>query len=572
MWWQARRRAAAARRRERQARLRHLSQDEQKRIQLEREHALLLAKIHELRKNLPKISSSKIYANGVVSAAGLGLAHEDAASTAALHEAAMQELAELHTVSAHAPELASEAKVEYARKLARAEVLLHEARTMAHGILNNRHRTASALAEVAKVDKDLEAIANVLRDRALHVVLDGKESDEHLHHQRLHQLVDAAAAHADKLLGESTGGAEGLDPVSFGSEFGHVMQELRDSAETRTDAPVATKGRQQLLRTRSLLRKTAAALEDSGDYVEPLHARAVLLPKDGQVGAHVRARDGERAERQGEAEWKRARRLAGDASLLSKHPDSPDVLSKEGKADEDQALKTDISALVDATQRVDVKQYDNMLKAAISKNERKLAQFDEAQSSEARQVWSGLASADRVFAEAPREKRANAVSNAMRAAKRIEHTLHLKFDQKGDIFESSAPPAEKAAHGKHYIPGLGNVHKDNGLIAALFKHDRVPVAKAEAMEAPKILQLSKRTHARLTDHAVFHRKGVVRRETLKQPSAWRMVDHDADKAILDGSVVGKDVAEVTGSLFQGLTNDSRKRSGDAKANSLWRYI
>jgi hypothetical protein len=177
-----------------------------------------------------------------------------------------------------------------------------------------------------------------------------------------------------------------------------------------------------------------------------------------------------------------------------------------------------------------------------------------------------------VFAEAPREKRANAVSNAMRAAKRIEHTLHLKFDQKGDIFESSAPPAEKAAHGKHYIPGLGNVHKDNGLIAALFKHDRVPVAKAEAMEAPKILQLSKRTHARLTDHAVFHRKGVVRRETLKQPSAWRMVDHDADKAILDGSVVGKDVAEVTGSLFQGLTNDSRKRSGDAKANSLWHYI
>ena len=596
MWWQARRAAEAARRRERQSRLRHLSQAEQKRIQLVREHALLLAKIHELRKNLPKI-----YADGVVAAAGPGLAHEDAAPTAALHEAATQELAELHTVSAHAPELSSEAKVEYARKLSRAEVVLHEARTMAHGILNNRHHTASALADVAKVDMDLEAIANVLKDRALHVVLDGKESDEHLHHQSLHQLVDAAAAHAGRLLGESAGGAEGLDPVSFGSELGHVMQELRDSAEAHTDAHVATKGRQQLLRSlltqerngkrrlrramtslhrhvrrprapHSLLRKTAVALEDSGDYVEPLHARAVLLPKDGQVGAHVHARDGERAERQGEAEWKRARRLAGDANLLSKHPDSPEVLSKEGKADEDRALKTDISALVDATQRVDVKQYDSMLKAAISKSEKKLAQFDEAQSSEARQVWSGLASADRVFADAPREKRANAVSDAMRAAKRIEHTLHLKFDKKGDISESSAPPAEKVAHGKHYIPGLGNVHKDSGLIAALFKHHRVPVAKAEAMEAPKIHQLSKFTHARLTDHAVFHSKGVARRETLKQPSAWRMVDHDADKAILDGSVVGKDVAEVTGSLFQGLTDDSRKRSGDAKANSLWHYI
>ena len=49
MWWQARRAAAAARRRERQSRLRHLSQAEQKRIQLVREHALLLAKIHELQ-------------------------------------------------------------------------------------------------------------------------------------------------------------------------------------------------------------------------------------------------------------------------------------------------------------------------------------------------------------------------------------------------------------------------------------------------------------------------------------------------------------------------------------------
>jgi len=177
-----------------------------------------------------------------------------------------------------------------------------------------------------------------------------------------------------------------------------------------------------------------------------------------------------------------------------------------------------------------------------------------------------------VFAETPRARPASAVRDAMRAATRIEHTLHLKFDKKGSIFESVAPPAKKAAHGKHYIPGLGRVHKDNGLISAIFKHHRVPVAKAEAMQAPKLHALSKRTHARLTDHAVFKRKGVVRRETLKQPSAWHMVDHDADNAMRDGSEVGKDVAEVTGSLFQGLTDDSRKRSGDAKANSLWRYI
>ena len=109
---------------------------------------------------------------------------------------------------------------------------------------------------------------------------------------------------------------------------------------------------------------TAAALEDSGDYVEPLHARAVLLPKDGQAGRLASARNGEHAELEGENEWKRARKTVGDASLLSQRPDSPEVLSKEGKADEDKALKTDISALVDATQHKDVKQYDGMLKAA----------------------------------------------------------------------------------------------------------------------------------------------------------------------------------------------------------------
>ena len=124
----------------------------------------------------------------------------------------------------------------------------------------------------------------------------------------------------------------------------------------------------------------------------------------------------------------------GDASLLSERPDSPEVLSKEGKADEDKALKTDISALVDATQHKDVKQYDGMLKAAINKSEKKLASFEAAQDSEARQVWSGMASADKVFAETPRARPASAVRDAMRAATRIEHTLHLKFDKNGSIF------------------------------------------------------------------------------------------------------------------------------------------
>ena len=108
----------------------------------------------------------------------------------------------------------------------------------------------------------------------------------------------------------------------------------------------------------------------------------------------------------------------------------------------------------------------------------------------------------------------------------------------------------------------------------LFTHHRVPLARAEAMEAPKLHKLSARTRSRLTDHAVFKPKGVRRVMSRREPNAWHIVDKDADTALEDGSEVGTDVAEATGSLFAGLTTgaDSRKASGDAKSNSLWHYV
>ncbi len=132
----------------------------------------------------------------------------------------------------------------------------------------------------------------------------------------------------------------------------------------------------------------------------------------------------------------------------------------------------------------------------------------------------------------------------------------------------------EAINKNHFIPGLGRVHKDNGLISAIFKHHDVSVAKAEALESPRLHTLSKRTHARLTDHALFKAKGVLRHITSKAPSAWHMVNKDAGKVLADGTDVGKDVAEVTGWALKGLTNDAdaHKASGDAQANSLWHYI
>jgi len=574
---QEHRNIAQARRHARVSGMQRLSMVEQKHLTLEHDHALLLAKIHQLSKNLPQS-----YHDGVVS--GEASAHADLQVLSADDS---EKLVQLDDTSVRASVLSSRGKVEYASKLAHAEQLLAQARTLSQNIVAKSKHSRSDQADVAKLDTDLEGIANVLKDRALHVVLDGKIADESLHMQQLHTLMDAAVAHADIVLGKG-GRASGLE---------QVLHQLRNGVEEHaTTHHVRNNPREQVLRSllaeekhrksklrqamtslhkhvrsrNTLMQATEAALERSGDYVQPLHAPAVLLPR-----RHAHARDGVRAERKDEAEWQKDLKMASSPDLLSDSSDSTNVLSLEGTADENKALKTDISALVDATQHSDVKQYDGMLKAAIKKSEKKLSAFEAAQGSESSEVLGDLAHADHVFASTRTSSPENAVHVAMQSAKRIEKQLHLKFDHKGSIYQL-VKPARKALkkHGKHYIAGLGIVDKDNGLISQLWKHHRVPLAQVEALEVPKLHTLSKRTHARLTDHGVFKAQGVLRRMTAAEPSAWGIVHTDADTALADGTDVGKDVAEATGWALKGLTSraDTRKASGDAKANSLWHYV
>jgi len=587
---QAKDKIAEVRRQARQSGMQHLSKAQQKHLALQRDHALLLAKIHQLSKNLPSS-----YRDGVVgSTSGLHVVSADDS----------QQLLQLNHAQTSAPLLSSSGKVQYARKLAHAEELLSQARTLSKAILDKSQHAHSVHPNVAKLDKDLEAIAKVLKDRAVHVVLDANAADESLHEQQLHKLMDAALAHADTVLG-TDGKATGLQ---------HVLHELRDTdtdqyvlsssprdtgkgdgtGDPKTDG-VRNKAREQLLRSllaeekhrkssfrramtslhkhvrrprrrSTLIQSTEAALERSGDYVQPLHARGVLL-------GHAHARDGVRAEREDETEWQKDLKLANNPDLLSDSSDSTHVLSLQGTADENKALKTDVSALVDATQHSDVKQYDGMLKAAMKKSEKKLASFEAAQASQSREVLGDMASADHVFAHRRKSRPHNAVHEAMASAKLIEKQLHMKFDKTGSIYQL-VKPLRKAAHGKHYIAGLGNVHKDNGLISQLWKHHRVGVAEVEALETPKLHTLSKRTHARLTDRGVFKAKGVRRHMTPVEPSAWGIVHTDADTALADGTDVGEDVAEATGWALKGLTTreDSRQHPGDAKANSLWHYV
>lgn len=584
---QEKRERAAARRKQRDEGMQHLTEVQKRNLHLEREHALLLSKIHELRKSLPKS-----YKDGYVRGSGKNILAQGRAELRVEGPASTQELVQLNPSSSV---LSSKDKLAYARKLAQAEQLLAQARTMADNI-----KKRGKADDVLKLDMDLEAIANVLKDRALHVVLDGESVDEVVHHQQLHELVNAAAAHADIVLGKSGKGSTGLE---------HVLQELRDTAEQHPNIHVLTKGRQQVLRAllaqekdrksrlwramstlhkhtpKSVLQETEAALEQSGDYVQPLHVHPVKMSvhehahEEAHENAHeeAHARDGRRSARKDKQEWMKDVEMARNPALLSESSDSTDVLSMQGRVDENKKLKTDISALVDATQHKNVKLYDAMLKAAIKKSETKLAGFEAAQGSESSAVFSEMGSADRVFATNPVPKRGSAVRDAMAAAKRVEKQLHLKFDKKGSIYQLVKPRVSAAAalkHGKHYIPGVGTVHKDNGLIAALFRHHRVPVAQAEALEAPKLHKLSKRTHARLTNSGVFKAKGVRRHITSREPNAWKIVDKDADNAMAEGNDVGKDVAEVTGWAFKGLTSsaDAHKASGDAKANSLWQYV
>jgi cytidylate kinase len=294
--------------------------------------------------------------------------------------------------------LSATAKLEYAEKLAAAEQLLAEAHRLADGLLPakpNQHARTDG--DVGKIKEDLAGIANVLKDRALHVVLDGKSVDEELHHQQLHELVNAAAAHAEIVLGRgSTTGATALE---------HVLEEVRDSAEQHPSTSSSSSRREQVLRKlvaqeanrkkhsnmdlaiirrdnrtgqrsagglqhltpAEVLQETEEALERSGDYVQPLHAATdVALPTEttafkrsglgqavhkplasngGAPGLGVHARDGKRTQREEEAQWKKDLEMVGSPDLL-KTRDRSDVLSMEGKADENEALKTDISALV----------------------------------------------------------------------------------------------------------------------------------------------------------------------------------------------------------------------------------
>ena len=568
---------------------------------LQREHALLLAKIHQLRKNLPRS-----YTDGFVPGSGKNILARTRAGRGAKLDivgpdasedlAQVDEAANAVAADTAAPHslLSPRAKIAYAQKLAHAEAILGHARALADAIIRRTGGEGRAAADVAAVDRRLEDVAKVLQERAMHVVLDGKRSDEELHHQQLHQLVDNLVQHADRVLLTGAAGARGLAAET---------RELRRGVEEHPDAGAQSQGRERELRAllaeehnrksrlrramsslhahlggsrapKRVLKQTEAALERSGDYVVALHPRPTLLGKPQPTPA----RDGERAEQQGEVAWLKARKAVRDPELLSERSDSTQVLSKEGHLDEDKALKSDVSALVDATKTGDVAQYDAMLKAAIKKSEEKLAGFEAVQGSESHAIAGELASADRIFSGGRKRKPASAVVEAMAAAKRIEKQLHLKFDKKGSIYQLVKPPAVKAAHGKHYIPGLGNIHKDNGLISAIFKHHRLPVAKVEALERPKIKKLSKRTRARLTNFGVFKPKGVRRRFTAKEPDAWHIVDKDADAALADGSDVSHDVAEVTGWALKGLTTDADTHQvtgvsdPDAKANSLWHYV
>ena len=389
--------AARSRRQARQARLakgmKQLTAVQRKRIKLEKEHALLLAKIRALQKSLPKSIQSGLLNGFVGGGARSGLRVQPDADT--------EELAQIDYRSpGHgAVLLSATAKLEYAQKLAAAEQLLAEAHRLADGLLpakSNQHARTDG--DVGKIREDLAGIANVLKDRALHVVLDGKSGDEELHHQQLHELVNAAAAHAEIVLGRgSTTGATALE---------HVLEEVRDSAEQHPSTSSSSSRREQVLRKlvaqeanrkkqsnkdlkiisgrdkrtgqrnagghqhltpTEVLQETEEALERSGDYVQPLHAATdVALPTEtlaikrsglgqavhkplassgGAPGQGVHARDGKRTQREEEAQWKKDLEIVGSPDLL-KTRDRSDVLSMEGKADENEALKTDISALV----------------------------------------------------------------------------------------------------------------------------------------------------------------------------------------------------------------------------------
>lgn len=588
---QARRAAARARKRALHSDEKHLTKAERQHLELEREHALLLAKIHQLRKNLPSA-----YENGFVRGSGDKVVARRGAGLHVVGSDSSEELAQLDHVPAGARTLAPGAKIAYAHKLAHAESILGQARALANGIMLKGRSSGRADSDVAEVDRNLEGIAKILKDRAMQVVLNGRSDDEELHRQTLHHLVEEAVDKADRVLQTGAAGARGLE---------REMQALRADLEEHPEPGVAASEKERELRallaqehgrtsklrkamsslhqhlhgqrTPELLKKTEAALEGSGNYVVALHPRATLLGEKGEKGS-VREARRRHAGKEGESDWKRRLKSVEDPDLLSESSDSTQVLSKEGELDEDRALKSDVSALVDDTRAGDVKQYDAMLKAAIQKSERKLAGFEAAQGSESHAIAGELASADRVFSGERPRKPASAVRDAMASARRIEKQLHIKFDRKGAIYQLAKPTVAKTVRGKHYIPGLGKIHKDNGLISAIFKHHRLPLSKVEALEEPKIHKLSKRTRARLTNHGIFKPKGVRRRFTAKEPDAWRIVDKDADAALSDGSDVGRDVAQVTGWALKGLTTDAdtRQPTGladpDAKANSLWHYV
>ena len=565
-------------------------------LRLERQHALLLAKIHELKRHL----ASSYYNGDVANKRVLAAVDTELGEGGARGNAREQELSQIDAgETARSGVLSPRDKQAYARQLARAEQLLVQARSMAQSA-NLRHDKG-----VAAIEKDLGSIALVLDERAQSMLENGLERDEELHVQRLRELVDAAVARANHLLGKRARG------------FGVLLRKLRHAAEQHPGTHVSRDGRlrhpskvvQQrkeeewrlarlrramrrlhahgarqppVRETTSLLKTTSAALERSGDYVPALHARPAELQGD---TVHAQARIGRRAAQGVEAQWKRDMALARSPDLLSEKPDSTDVLSLEGEADEDAALKTDVSALVEATRHKDTAAYDAMLKAAIAKSDAKLAAFEASQRLDAGAVSADLAGADNVFSgsgQGSAHQKGNAVREAMKSAQRIEKQLHIRFDRRGHVDHVATPSPPR--HGKHYIAGLGNIHKDNGLIAGLFKHHRVAASKVQAMAAREtaVRAQSKRTHARLTDHAVFKPKGVRRAvSTSIEPSAWGLVHNEATDVVAEGSSVGKDLAgvvdavgDVTSDLTSGLTQqaDSRDANSPSSANSLWRYV
>ena len=320
-----------------------------------------------------------------------------------------------------------------------------------------------------------------------------------------------------------------------------------------------------------------AALQRSGDYVSALHARPVLLPSHADVFSEGKGRRPVQNILAGVP--RDPARVPKNPALLSDSSDSTDVLSKQGESYEDSTLKTDILALAHATRKEDASAYDAMLKAAIDKSEHKLAPLEAAQDLKDSQVTNDLSNADAVFAPGARtsSKRRNAVREAMLSAQRIEHEFHIKFDNEGNVKAVTLPPPP-AVHGKHFIAGLGDIHKDNGLVSALFKHDWMPASKVESMAAPKVEQIRRRTRSRLTNHAVFKPRGVRRRWNSREPSAWGLVHSDAKVVESYSADVGADVADLVSQLSSGLTrrSDSRVAVGmadeDKAANSLWHYF